>query len=260
MHIIRDRRALFVLAAAVLASVVLTPATAGAGDGWDVVVVPDTSVRSQPAFTFMVSGSFPECDSVDHEVFENGGGFVDPSLYTLDVDPGGESGSGTLSNDLPDTSYGLRVTCVAQQEPEFETDFLVYNRLTVQKVVDGTPPDGTTFTANVSCPPEAPFEAAGVDHDVDLDAAGGSQLVVLYERGMTCTVSEPDDGGAAEVTIDPAVNQFGIEGPYELTSVITNTFDEQTTTTTSTTTTTEPEGTEESGAAEAGVAQPTFTG
>lgn len=227
MHLIRRHPAALVLAGLLLTAALLTPATGRAGLAqWDVEVTPDTTQRSQPAFTFETTGQFPDlCNDVTHEVFASGGESVDPSLYTLDVAADGQSGSGTLSNDLPDTSYGLRVTCdFGQGESQSETDFLVYNRLTIQKDLAGTPPDGTTFTARVQCDPEEPFEPTGVDTSVGFDATGGSQLAILYERGMTCTVSETDDGGADDVTVDPEVAQFGVEGPYEITSVITNTF------------------------------------
>lgn len=122
-------------------------------------------------------------------------------------------------------TYAITAICEADgADPQSPPPaFFNLSRLTVDKAVDGTVPDGATFQVQVTCPADGD-EPDGVDTTLDFDAAGGSQPVVLYQWGMDCTISEPGPGGADNVTIDPETAEFGFEGPYEITATVTNTF------------------------------------
>ena len=74
--------------------------------------------------------------------------------------------------------------------------------IAVTKVVEGTPPPGSTFTVHVACS----FEAGGtpvVEADLHYQSSGGLQYVYSDILGGDCAFTEPVNGGALSTRIDP---------------------------------------------------------
>lgn len=108
----------------------------------------------------------------------------------------------------------------------------------VTKIVNGPAPDEAEFTVDVNC------EGSG-SHELDFGEEGGTQSVVVgdWPSGpQSCTISEPEDGGASDVTISPTECEFpgrestSVDAVVDYPDVhcavtVTNEFDEETTTT-----------------------------
>ena len=77
-----------------------------------------------------------------------------------------------------------------------------WTAIAVTKVVEGTPPAGSTFTVHVACS----FEAGGtpvVEADLNYQSSGGLQYVYSDLLGGDCAFTEPGNGGALSTTIEP---------------------------------------------------------
>ena len=90
----------------------------------------------------------------------------------------------------------------------------------VTKVVEGTPPPGSTFTVHVACS----FFAGGapiVETDLQYPASGGLQYVYSDILDGDCAFTEPVNGGALSTTIAPDhISVF----PESSTVTVTNSF------------------------------------
>ena len=106
--------------------------------------------------------------------------------------------------------------------------------LVVDKVVEGTQPEGTQFTIRLSCVRAS--DPIPVISDVVLDGPGNA-IDANIVASSTCTVTEPEDGGATSVTFgceatsgpadcDAAGNRvsFPIGAVSEATITVTNSF------------------------------------
>lgn len=114
--------------------------------------------------------------------------------------------------------------------------------LAVTKAVagDGTVPD-IAFTVSVSCVEADGSPVAG--HPVETSIRADETVSIEHlPVGSTCTVSEPEDGGADSVSFSPSpVVEITADSPTVVELTVTNTFDsEPTPTPTPTTPTTEP--------------------
>ena len=131
--------------------------------------------------------------------------------------------SGTFApGDAPAGFYDLSIECQNGEFPQTFNGSFAFARLTVEKVVDGTAPAGTTFAIEADCFSESgdPYDFT---EDLEFPAEGGSQAVILY-GGAVCTTSETDDGGADSSTVDTPETDFG-PAPVDLTSTVTNVFE-----------------------------------
>jgi hypothetical protein len=105
--------------------------------------------------------------------------------------------------------------------------------LAVTKLVTGTVPDGATFVVNVDCvggrgTSVESFDGVGAtvvpeSFDVDLEYGATGGLGYVYtDHSVGCTITEPEDAGAASVTIDPELVE--IDGPDPFEATVTNAF------------------------------------
>jgi hypothetical protein len=86
----------------------------------------------------------------------------------------------------------------------------------VTKEIVGTPPPGTTFTVVLTCvlAPEFPPEV-----ETATFTEAGTQTVTVA-NGAECEVTEPENGGASSVTIEPNPVEVSDGGAV----TVTNTF------------------------------------
>lgn len=142
--------------------------------------------------------------------------------------------------------------------------------ITIEKVVEGPVPSGTTFTVVADCTPDEGVELV-------FPETGGSESTTTGESAdLACSVEETVDGGATTVSYScvatgaPAnaqcigndsflVNDVGLDGEASVTVTVTNDFNPEPTTTTVAPATTEAPTTT-AAAAQAVSAAPTFTG
>jgi hypothetical protein len=88
----------------------------------------------------------------------------------------------------------------------------------VWKLIEGEAPEGTTFSVEFDCA----VEPDGVVVEISFDGEGTE--TVPLPNGVECTVSEPEDGGADRVEIEPET--FVPDNTGErLTVTVTNYFD-----------------------------------
>ncbi|MGK2949082.1 MAG: DUF5979 domain-containing protein [Acidimicrobiales bacterium] len=238
------------LAASAVATTVLLapglPAQAGAGVSLD---SEPTGNRLVPEFTFGPAGEEPVCDSPVVTIYfdEGAASELDPD----DVIEFDSPLSGTFApGAAPAGFYELEIIC---EDGEFTETFFAsfaFARLTIDKVVEGTAPAGTTFTVEALCDDSEGEgdEGGAFTEERTFEASGGSAAVVLYS-GAVCTVTETDDGGATSSTITDGTSDF-LPAPVDLTSTVTNVFAASTPTPTPT----------PPGAAQPVVAAPSFTG
>jgi hypothetical protein len=206
------------------------PATAGAG-GVELDVDLESPVEP---LTFSATINGVTCDegTIDLVTLTLNGAPVEPVSVTEDpADPD------TLLIVLPsDSTPGellAVVVCDEGGDPIApQTDAELFSTMTVTKVVEGTPPPDTTFLVNFDCVDAAVDDVSfdGVsaadlapDFAVDLEyGAAGGPAYVYSDHEVDCTVTEPEDGGALSVVIDPEVVQNREPIAYEVT--VTNTF------------------------------------
>lgn len=101
-----------------------------------------------------------------------------------------------------------------------------FSRVLLTKTVEGE--TDTSFTVNVACASsEAKFNEEPTDVNRQFGPDGGEDQVVFYtfvheEAPVTCEITEPEDGGAADVTIDPETLTYTEYSDGS--STVTNTF------------------------------------
>jgi hypothetical protein len=150
---------------------------------------------------------------------------TDPTLATM-----------VLPSDTPPGILLVVASCVSGGVPFTVTDTEEWAALAITKSVVGTPPPGATFRVNADCVfDEVPVTPVPVEFgdpgaaelpddfsaDFAYDASGG--LAYLYtDHGIDCALTEPENGGASSVVIDPEVADIDEPGAFEAT--VTNTF------------------------------------
>lgn len=230
------------------------PAQAGEGPPPGSLTSLPTFDRFEPEFTFGPEGDEPPCDAPVATIYfgdgEGEGGSGDPSgLDPDDVIEFDSPLSGTFRpGDAPAGFYELEIFCEDGEFTETYFAFFAFARLTIDKVVEGTPPAGATFTVEAVCDSDdfESEEEGTFTEERTFASTGGSAAVVLY-AGSECTVTETNDGGATSSSITDATTDFG-PAPMDLTTTVTNVFAAA------------PPAPTPPGAAQPVVTQPTFTG
>jgi hypothetical protein len=207
------------LLAALLVATLATPASAG--DGNELFSEP-TGNRAEPEFTFEPEGE-PSCTGSSVTIEGDEGELDAEDVLTFDTPLSGTFHPG----DAPAGFYELTIFCPNGEFPETWVATFAFARLTVNKVVEGTAPAGTTFEIEVDCVAGLDGIAAGIDfgsfvEDLEYGAFGGVQDVILYS-GAVCTTTETDDGGADSSSVEGAEADFE-ESPIDLTATVTNVF------------------------------------
>jgi hypothetical protein len=235
----------FVLAGVLVLVGSLTMVTAASAGAPSVGVTAGNTLE-QPTFGFEVLSG----DCADNTVVTVDG--IPDATVDL-ADP--NSGTITVPVGQPGGSYDLTVVCDdAGGDPLTSVGFLEFHRVTIEKVVTGTAPDGAAFGVNITCGQDVqaregygPTEDAEADGDpfmnadLSFGAAGGSTTLVGYQ-GQTCTVFEFDAGGATSATVvtqdcaeaesapapeadaSGASGTFDVFAPIDCTQTVTNDF------------------------------------
>ena len=205
------------VAAALLAgTLATTSAPAGAGGLGNTLVTEPTFNRAEPEFTFAPEGE-PSCTGQSVTLTGPDGDLDPEGLVTFDTPLSGTFAPGA---DAPTGFYQLTIDCQNGEFPETWDAGFAFARLTVDKVVDGTAPAGTTFVIEADC--SGDYDDS-FTQELEFPAAGGSQPVIVYGPTV-CTTSETDDGGADSVAVEGGEADF-IESPDDLTTTVTNTFE-----------------------------------
>lgn len=229
--------------AAVLAGTIGAASPAGAGvPGGNQLISEPTFNRDEPEFTFAPEGD-PSCTGETVSLTGPDGELDPEGLVTFATPLSGTFAPG----DAPAGYYTLTIECQNGEFPETWVAEFAFARLTIEKVVEGEAPAGTTFTIEADC-----FADGQEGYDFtevrEFPAAGGTQDVILY-GGALCTTTETDDGGATSSEVTDPETDF-VPAPVDLTTTVTNTFEAE-----------EPEPTPEPPPAALPVAlAPTFTG
>ena len=107
-----------------------------------------------------------------------------------------------LASDTPPGGLNVNASCVSGGETIISDPASTFwVAIAVTKVVEGTPPPGSTFTVHVACS----FEAGGtpvVEADLNYQSSGGLQYVYSDILGGDCAFTEPVNGGALSTRID----------------------------------------------------------
>jgi hypothetical protein len=247
----RLTRILAALAGISLLGLLTTP---GAGaqsgpEGFFLEIDPVGEATDQPTFDFHIDGE----PCLSDTVVEVEG--VPGATVTLD-NP--NAGTIVLPAGTPGGSYEVIVTCTTDAGEDSFDAFLEFGHVVVEKVVEGDAPADATFVIDVSCEAEPFLQGAGAE-GYDAGPEGGSPPVpvqgqltfgpeggtgaLVHYRTQACTITEPEDGGAAETTIEtsdcfgdeegPIINgeadagvsgDFFIDAPVDCTQTVTNVF------------------------------------
>jgi len=223
--------AVMALATSALLGVLATPASAGGG------LIVDLLSPSEP-LTFDLTITIPGCDTgtftVD-SVLANGNPVTPVSV---EEDPNDANHALlVMPSDTEPGSLAVQASCVDGAQPITGNGGESFAALAVTKVVEGTPPAGTTFQVHVSCvggsggigavrPGESNFtstQSVGPVFAVDIPYGAGGGVGYVYTDGPSlCSITEPITGGASSTTITP--NIVGIPSPDAFASTVTNTF------------------------------------
>jgi hypothetical protein len=145
---------------------------------------------------------------------------VTPLSVTLDPSDANRARM-VLASDTPAGGLNVNASCLDGEETIIsDPGFVFFVATAVTKVVEGTPPPGSTFTVHVACS----FEAGGapvVETDLQYPSSGGLQYVYSDILGGDCAFTEPVNGGALSSTIAPGhISVF----PGSSTVTVTNSF------------------------------------
>ncbi len=226
------RRIVVTLAIAALGALAL-PSTAGA----TVFPLEVELVSPSAPLTFELTILSVTCNegsfSVD-EVFDGNDDEVTPVSVTEDP-----SNPNVALMVLPDDTVAGELTvvarCMADQTPEVVEGSDSWGNLAVTKVVEGTPPPGATFTVNADCEGLMLGAVSTSYGDVGTSAVPNSFVVdleytatggvghVYTDHSTHCALTEPNNGGATSVVIDPEL-VTALEEPGSTTATVTNSF------------------------------------
>jgi hypothetical protein len=145
---------------------------------------------------------------------------VTPLSVTLDPSDANRARI-TLASDTPAAVLSVNASCVSGEETIVsEPGLAFYAAIAVTKVVEGTPPPGSTFTVHVACSPEV-GGAPVVEADLQFPSSGGLQYVYSDVLSGDCAFTEPVNGSALSTTIEPDhISVF----PDAYTVTVTNSF------------------------------------
>jgi hypothetical protein len=108
-----------------------------------------------------------------------------------------------MASDTPPGGLNVNASCRNGGETIIsDPGGMGWAAIAVAKVVDGTPPPGSTFTVHVACSPEE-GGAPPVEVDLQYQSSGGLQTVYSDFLGGDCAFTEPVNGGALSTTITP---------------------------------------------------------
>lgn len=214
------------LAVALVATVLAVPGLAGLAGAQPTTV--DGEVNHEvPDFEYDTVQ--PPCDGeTSYAVYsmDDLGKAIDTEII-VDEDPGTEQVHVRFRvPELAGGGYQFERSCPEDgPDGEFPTEqrSFSFSRVLLTKAVEGEVPTGTTFTVNTACAVSGdPF----LDEDREFDADGGDDQVVFYQSGenIECTITEPEDGGAQSVAIEPETLTYTEFSDGS--STITNTFPE----------------------------------
>lgn len=227
------------LGAILLVTVLMLPAVAGTSIATPAQAT-DPPNHEVPEFQY--TSTEETCDDPDgfsYAVYPAGEPISDsvaePEVNETPTEGEGVSGAEVVFEvpSLAGGEYIFERSCEQSEYTEYR-DF-AFSRALLTKTIagEGDVPEGTSFTVNVACTNSG---EAFLDENREFDAAGGDAQVVFYRSGenLQCTVSEPENGGADDVTIDPGTLQYDTapvsEGKFsdygfsDEGSTVTNTF------------------------------------
>jgi hypothetical protein len=226
------RRFVIALTVAALGALAL-PSTSGA----TVFPLEIELVSPSAPLTFQLTILSVNCNdgsfSVD-EVFDGNNDLVTPVSVTEDP-----SNPNVALMVLPDDMVAGELTvvarCLAGSTPEVVEGSDEWGNLAVTKVVEGTPPPDATFTVNADCEGLLLGTASTGYGDVSASAVPNSFVVdleypatggvghVYTDHSTHCALTEPNDGGATSVVIDPEL-VTDLEEPGSTSATVTNSF------------------------------------
>jgi hypothetical protein len=143
---------------------------------------------------------------------------------TFDFTMGGGSGLVTFGATVPAGYYDIVLTCDVGEGDISGTTSVAFARGHVVKAVEGEVPSDAEFVIDVSCTGEddegEPTAAAPFSLSFTYPSTGGEETFVVYSQ-QDCTVTETEDGGAEETTVE---GTFGFPEPVDETVTVTNVF------------------------------------
>lgn len=219
-----------VLGAALVAALAtfLLPSSVGAGGGLTV----ELESAGEP-LTFSLEINAFDCDPGTFTVLlvedDNEDPVVPLSVVEDSLDP--NVALMTLPSDTVPGDLFVEVECSdGESSPNF-VGGVEWHSIAITKVLNGTPPPGTTFTVNVDCVDLSnglgadDYTATELPDDFTVDIvypASGGVHFAYGDHAVECTITEPEDGGAFSTTIDPQVLVITEPGSYSAT--VTNVF------------------------------------
>ena len=239
----RASKALVALAiTALVGAFTVTVASAGPQPDPFLAVDPVSEEVEQPTFDFEVIGQ-PCLDDTTVEVEG-----VPDAQITLDSP---NSGTIVLPEGTPGGGLEVTLTCTTDAGTQTFTGFIEFGNVIVEKVVGGDAPADASFVVDVTCEggiesspeygasPEG-FDPGSLQGQVTFGPGGGTDFLVHYS-GQECTITEPEDGGASETTIETSdcegeevplgteadagvSGDFFIDAPVDCTQTVTNVF------------------------------------
>lgn len=209
------------------------PSTAGAGE----TTLSVSLVNPSAPLTFALEINGPNCDTGSFNVTGVFDGNNDPVTPVSVTENPADANRALLV--LPDDTVAgildVVATCNIGQQLFTGAGEEAWGNLAVTKVVEGTPPAGATFTVHADCEglmlgavstSYGEIGASEVPNDftVDLDYPETGGVGHVYTDHSThCALTEPNNGGATSVVIDPEL-VTDLEDPGSTAATVTNTF------------------------------------
>jgi hypothetical protein len=208
------------------AAVVAAPSIAAGGGGAIELEVELVNPSEPLVFRYTFPSGTCEQDNFAATIQANGNEVLPLDLFQSDIDS--DVFTFRLPSDTPGGVVGVAAECRDGENMFRGAGEIEWGSLTVTKVVAGSVPSGTVFGVNVDCegtlvPGEVGAQDLPLDFTVDLSypSAGGVHYVYT-DHPVECAVTEPVNGGATSVTIDPDL--VDMTSPGAFTSTVTNTF------------------------------------
>jgi hypothetical protein len=131
-----------------------------------------------------------------------------------------------LSSNTPPGTLFVETSCLDGRQTLTGNGSLGWGALAVTKTVEGTPPRGATFTVHVACSGQQGLPLANLPQDfaADLQYQSSGGLEYVYsDHPADCAITEPVNGGASSVTIEP--DHIVGDRSDLFTATVTNTFE-----------------------------------
>jgi hypothetical protein len=206
---------------ALAAALPVLPAGAGAGSSIDVTASPSLE-RDIASFDldYEETGQDACIGAPTGEAFEEGMANAVDATFSL-ADGGGFVSFGP---GVPSGYYDLVLTCDIGDDVISGSTTVAFARGYVVKEVEGDVPADAEFVIDLTCAGEddegEPTAAAPFSLTFTYPSAGGQEGFVVYSE-QDCTVTETEDGGAVETTVE---GTFAFPAPADETVTVTNTF------------------------------------